>query len=66
MLEAGADANVKSDDGKTALDFAKENESVMNTDAYQKLVEASSESGRIVPELPTTDNPPPRSLVEAG
>ena len=41
LLKASADAKAMSDSGKTALDYAKENENLKNTDVYWKLVDAS-------------------------
>jgi ankyrin repeat protein len=40
LLKAGADAKVMNAHGKTALDYAQENEKLKGTDAYNKLEEA--------------------------
>ena len=37
LLDAGVDASVKSNDGKTAWDLAQDNEQLKGTDAYWKL-----------------------------
>ena len=41
LLTAGADTKLINLDGKTALDYAKDNEAVKGTDVYQRLQEAS-------------------------
>ena len=41
LLKAGADATVKNSEGKTALDYANDNDTLKGTDAYQRLEEAS-------------------------
>jgi ankyrin repeat protein len=41
LLKAGADGKVKSNEGKTAFDYAQGNERLKGTDAYQLLQEAS-------------------------
>jgi ankyrin repeat protein len=41
LLDAGADAKVKDRQGRTAFDFAQQNASLKETDAYRKLEEAS-------------------------
>ena len=41
LLQAGADAKAKSNEGKTAFDYAKDNYYLKGTDALKKLEEAS-------------------------
>ena len=41
LLKAGADAMTKSNKGKTAFDYAQDNEKLKGTDALKKLEEAS-------------------------
>jgi hypothetical protein len=41
LLEAGADAKVKDQAGKTALGYAKENEKIYKTEAYGELADAT-------------------------
>jgi hypothetical protein len=41
LLKAGADVNAKHRSGRTALDYAKENESIKGTPAYWQLNDAS-------------------------
>ena len=41
LLNAGADAKAKDKDGKTAFDYAKDNDALKGTDALKKLEEAS-------------------------
>jgi len=41
LLKAGADAKVKDNKGKTALDYAQKNEKLKGTDALRRLEEAS-------------------------
>jgi uncharacterized protein len=41
LLEAGADATIRGKDGKSALDYARENEKLKDTDAIRELEEAS-------------------------
>ena len=41
LLKLGADPKAKDSSGKTALDYAKENEKLKNTDAFWKLNDAS-------------------------
>ena len=41
LLKAGANAKVKDNDGKTALDYAKKNDKLEGTDALKQLEEAS-------------------------
>ena len=40
LLEAGANAKAKDKEGKTAIDYAKENEKIYKTKAYWKLNDA--------------------------
>jgi ankyrin repeat protein len=42
LLDAGADAKVKSNSGKTAFDYALDNEKLKGTDALRQLEEAST------------------------
>ena len=42
LLKAGANVKVKDSDGKTALDYAKENKHIYKTDAYWELHDAFS------------------------
>ena len=44
LLAAGADAGARDSEGKTALDHARENPKVKDSDAYWKLHDARSES----------------------
>ena len=37
LLEAGGDARAKGSEGKTAFDYAEENEALRGTDAYWRL-----------------------------
>lgn len=37
LLHSGADAKLRTDDGKTVFDFAKENENIKGTDVYWEL-----------------------------
>ena len=41
LLKAGADGKALSNEGKTAFDYAQDNESLKGTDAYRQLLEAS-------------------------
>jgi ankyrin repeat protein len=41
LLRAGADAKAKDNYGKTAFDYAQNNEKLKGTDAYRQLQEAS-------------------------
>jgi ankyrin repeat protein len=41
LLKAGADAKAKDSAGKTAFDYAKNNDRLEGTDAYSQLQEAS-------------------------
>jgi ankyrin repeat protein len=41
LLKSGADAKAKDNAGKTALDYAQDNENLKGTDAYRQLQEAS-------------------------
>jgi ankyrin repeat protein len=41
LLKAGADGKAKSNEGKTAFDYAQDNESLQGTDALKQLKEAS-------------------------
>ena len=41
LLDHGADPNVRTDDGRMAIDLARENEALRNTDALRRLAEAS-------------------------
>lgn len=41
LLDAGADAKAKDGQGRTALDYARKNAGLKDTDAYGKLEEAS-------------------------
>ena len=43
LIEAGADVNAKDNYGKKAIDYAKENDALKDTDAYWKLHDASFE-----------------------
>ena len=40
MIKSGADVKAKSSDGKTVLDYAKENKNIYNTDVYWELNDA--------------------------
>jgi hypothetical protein len=40
-LKEGANAKAKSNGGKTAFDYAKENDKLKGTDAFRQLEEAS-------------------------
>jgi len=40
LLKAGADATAKDGDGKTAFDYARRNNEMKGTDAYEKLRDA--------------------------
>lgn len=40
LLKAGADAKAKDNSGKTAFDYAKNNEKLIGTDVYWRLNEA--------------------------
>jgi len=42
LLKAGADVKAKNNDGKTALDCAKNNESIKGTQAMKELEEATN------------------------
>ena len=44
LLEAGADAKAKSNEGKTALDYARENEALKVTQALKLLEEKTVQS----------------------
>jgi len=46
LLKAGADAKAKDSAGKTAFDYAQNNEKLKGTDAYRKLQEASNGARR--------------------
>jgi ankyrin repeat protein len=41
LLQLGADLKIKNNSGKIALDYAKENYRLRNTDAFWKLNDAS-------------------------
>ena len=41
LLDAGADTKAKDSQGRTAFDYAQQNASLKDTDAYGKLEEAS-------------------------
>jgi len=41
MLEAGADANARDNDGRMAIDYARYNPNLANTDAFRRLEAAS-------------------------
>jgi hypothetical protein len=41
LLELGADPKAKDDSGKMAIDYARENENLKETDAFRKLEKAS-------------------------
>jgi ankyrin repeat protein len=43
LIKAGADINAKDEYGRKAIDFAKKNDALKNTDAYWKLHDASFE-----------------------
>ena len=40
LLDAGADGNIKSSEGKIAFDYAKDNDAIKGTDAYWMLNDA--------------------------
>jgi ankyrin repeat protein len=42
LLKAGADVNTKDNEGKTALDYAKENEELKGTQAIKELEAATN------------------------
>ena len=42
LLQLGADTKLKDNEGKMAIDYAKESESLKDTDAFKKLSDASS------------------------
>nr|WP_315102032.1 hypothetical protein [uncultured Fretibacterium sp.] len=44
LLEAGADAKAKSNEGKTALDYARENEALKGTQALKLLEEKTGQN----------------------
>ena len=41
LIKACADAKIKDDDGRTALDYDRENEDLENRDAYWELNDAT-------------------------
>jgi ankyrin repeat protein len=41
LLKAGANPKLKSDEGKTAFDYAEKNEKAKGTDAYWELKKAT-------------------------
>ena len=41
LLNHGADPTIRNDDGRMAIDFARENDALRNTDALRRLAEAS-------------------------
>jgi|SRR5208337_1285414 len=43
LLKAGADAKAKDSEGKTAVDYAQDNDALIGTDAYRQLQEASQD-----------------------
>ena len=43
LLKAGVDAKAKDEDGKTALDYAKDNKKIYKTKVYWKLNDAQYE-----------------------
>ena len=46
LLEAGTNAKAKSNEGKTALDYARENEALKGTQALKLLEEKTGQNGR--------------------
>ena len=47
LLKAGADGKAKDSKGKTAFDYAQDNWSLKDTDAYRQLQKASQQGERI-------------------
>jgi ankyrin repeat protein len=43
LIKAGSDVNARDKDGKCALDYAKENDALKDTDVYWQLHNASFE-----------------------
>jgi ankyrin repeat protein len=43
LIDQGADVNARCNDGKKAIDYAKGNENLKDTAAYQQLLEMSKE-----------------------
>jgi ankyrin repeat protein len=41
LLKAGANGRLKSDEGKTAFDYAQQDEDLKGSDAYRQLLEAA-------------------------